>query len=237
MSISRSPSRNRVATSPCTLLRTVPATWERSSESRLSASRLNLTCSSGLPTVRDDFTSTRPGMVSTRRVTSAEAVWRSSRSSPYTSTSIGVRKVKYEGRSNLNRASRDCSSRSRSTSATARSSPLVALGFMRTWIRATFSPSVPVRASDRPAPPTMLEYESIRGFPSSTFWASCTNRSVTSSGVPSGSSTWKENSPCDREGIRSTPRPRAIQRQPRKATSETTSTAPRARSEKRSMAG
>ncbi len=60
MSISRSPSVKRVATSPCTLLRTVSATSPRLSPSWASWLRSKAICSSGLPSSAEDLTSTIP---------------------------------------------------------------------------------------------------------------------------------------------------------------------------------
>ena len=129
------------------------------------------------------------------------------------------------------------SSRERRIAATSSSSLRREPFLRRTWMRAAFSPSLPVCDSDRPAPPTMPERESMRGSSLRTAWTSCTKRSVASSGVPSGSSTRKLNSPCEKDGMRSTPRVRAINSEPMKAASATVSTVPGARSAQRSTTG
>jgi hypothetical protein len=62
-------------------------------------------------------------------------------------------------------------------------------GFMRTSSRPKFSPSVPVDVSESPAPPITAENDSTAASFSSAACAASSARSVTASGVPSGSST------------------------------------------------
>jgi len=70
--------------------------------------------------------------------------------------------VKTDGRSNLKRAAAEPASRSRSSVATATSLSVPVPGFILTWMRATFSPSVPVFDNERPAPPVIDEKDSTR---------------------------------------------------------------------------
>ena len=68
MSIWRSSSRKRVGTAPSTRSRRVSAMVRMSRPSEASRSRSKMTCSSGLPSSREERTSTRPGIAESSSV-------------------------------------------------------------------------------------------------------------------------------------------------------------------------